>query len=186
MFTVWVGDKYKFQRCAFCVYQHMKYFRLLNSVLFVNFLYVFFWKTKCLGYFINKTFQRQFANISNLLDMKRVLTFISLHFFTAKDLIEADSWSLNSTSIFVFLGSKASVIFSSISWNFLFLLFFCFFQMNQLHQAPHPFCFQNIIFSLHMLDHLCLRQIFWLEKCEQSPLSCVLARKNFWKYCHWK
>ena len=69
----------------------MKYFRLLNSVLFVNFLYVFFWKTKCLGYFINKTFQRQFANISNLLDMKRVLTFISLHFFTAKDLIEADS-----------------------------------------------------------------------------------------------
>ena len=62
-----------------------------------------------------KLLRDNFANISNLLDMNLVITFIYPLFLTANDLIEADSLSLNSITIFVFLGSKQSETFLSRS-----------------------------------------------------------------------
>ena len=62
-----------------------------------------------------KIFNESFANIINFPDMKRDVTLVLLHFFTAKDLMDADSRSLNSTTAFVFLQFKHSVVFWSIS-----------------------------------------------------------------------
>ena len=100
--------------------------------------------------------------------MKRDITFTLLSFFTANDLIDADSWLLDTTTILVFLGSKHSSIFPSISLNFLFHLLD--FSKNSTTQAPHPFYFQNIIFLSHMSDHFYPGQIFFLEKFEKSSL----------------
>ena len=84
------------------------------------------------------------SSVNNFPGIKPDVTSVLPQSFTAKDLIDADSRSMNSTIIFVFLRSKHSFIFSSISF-FLFFSCFCFFQKIQQHRALQPFCFQNII-----------------------------------------
>ena len=65
-----------------------------------------------------------------------MVTFISFLFSTAKDLMLADSLSLNSTVIFIFLRSREAAIFSSIFLNFLFF-FFYFSHKNQQDLILH-------------------------------------------------
>ena len=67
-----------------------------------------------------KLISKSLANMSILPDKNLVVTFMWSFLFTAKDLVEADSQSLNSRIILVFLESTASWIFESMSMNFLF------------------------------------------------------------------
>ena len=55
------------------------------------------------------------ANMSILPDKNLVVTLMWWFFLAAEDLIEADSWLLNSRIIFVFLESTASAVFESIT-----------------------------------------------------------------------
>ena len=107
--------------------------------------------------------------------MKHDITFTLLSFFTANDFIDADSWLLNSTTILVFLGSKHSSIFPSISLNFVFLLLD--FSKNSTTQAPHPFYFQNIIFLSHMSDHFYPGQIFSLKSLKNLLFNMLWRKK---------
>ena len=55
-----------------------------------------------------KLISKSLANMSILPDKNLVVTFMWSFLFTAKDLVEADSQSLNSRIILVFLESTAS------------------------------------------------------------------------------
>ena len=88
-----------------------------------------------------KLLRERLANISSLPDMNRVVIFILFYFFTAKDLMLADSLSLNSTTTLVFLGSRQSIIFSSASLNLPFFIFLFFFCKNPERPIPPPFAF---------------------------------------------
>ena len=70
-----------------------------------------------------KLLRESLVNISNLPDIKQEVTLISFFFFSAKDLMPADSRSLKSMIIFVFHGLRQSVIFSSTFLNYFFLTF---------------------------------------------------------------
>ena len=93
-----------------------------------------------------KLLRERLANVSSLPDINRVVIFILFNFFTAKDLMLADSLSLNSTTTLVFLGSRQSIIFSSASLNLPFSIFFFFFCKNPECPIPPPFVFHNIFF----------------------------------------
>ena len=114
---------------------------------------------------------------------KLSISFSLKHFFisvaistqaASAPLMETESRSLNSTSIFVFLGSKASAIFSSIYWNFLFLLFLLFSErINRLK------LFIYLIFKIS-LSCIIFRIIFVQGKC-----FCLKNLNNFLSHVYW-
>ena len=114
----------------------IKYFLFKATIFFCG-------KQKVSRRSLMKLLRYRFANISNLPNINRVVSFISFLFFTAKDLILADSLLLNSTTIFIFLRLRKSTIFSSIN---LFLLLLFFSEMNQCHLILLTFVFQTIFF----------------------------------------
>ena len=111
-----------------------------------------------------------------------MVTFISFLFFTAKDFMLADSLLLNSNTIFVFLGSRQSVIFSFISLNFHFFYLFIFSnESTPLFFAVIllPFIFHIVLCWSHMLVHPYSMEVFYIEISELFLPSIVLVKKKF-------
>ena len=157
----------------------MENLKFLYWIFFTQISNLFLWETK--GF--------SFANVSNFPDIYQVVTFISFLFFTAKDFMLADSLLLNSNTIFVFLGSRQSVIFSFISLNFHFFYLFIFSnESTPLFFAVIllPFIFHSVLCWSHMLVHPYSMEVFYIEISELFLPSIVPVKKSFWMCCHWK
>ena len=101
--AVWVKNTNKLDSCTIRVSQYMKDRDFPYQLHLLYLSGCFIWKTKGFSYIINETFKGRFANMRSLRDMNRVVTFIFCFFFTAKGLMLADSWSLKSIIMLVFL-----------------------------------------------------------------------------------
>ena len=107
-----------------------------------------------------KLISENLANMSILPDKNLVVTFTQSFFFTEKDLIEADSWLLNSRNILVFLESTASAISNLCLEIFFFsFLFLGFAQKNLQHLNLPPSYFQGTLSLLDTSGHFYLKII---------------------------
>ena len=110
----------------------------LYFVFFINFLTVSSGKDNISLSSKMKLFNESFVNIKSFPDINLVVALMTFFFLTAKDLMLADSPSLNFIVILAFLVPLRSKIFSLIVYNFLFFFFFYLFQRYLKHQdLPH-------------------------------------------------
>ena len=108
-----------------------------------------------------KLFNESFANIKSFPDINLVVVLMTFFFLTAKDLMLADSPSLNFIVILAFLVPLRSKIFSLIVYNFLF--FFFFLPFSKVFKASRSSSFSSDLY-LKIFFSCLVTRIFLIKR----------------------